>query len=104
VPADVLLFCSDCSPRPQHLFMTNFTGVFLTVQSHACVYTVCTEGELFYAPIMSDGSVNMNEFDMVDFYEARDYDMEEEMKEIQSALIDMMVRAGLYFRQSSIAA
>ena len=83
--------------------MINFTGVFLTVENHGCVYTICTEGELYYAPILSDGSVNFNEFDIVDFYEARDYDMEEEMNEIQSALIDMMKRAGLYF-QTSIAA
>ena len=112
MPADVLPFCSDCSSCPQHLFMTNFTGVFLTVENHGCVYTICTEGELYYAPILSDGSVNIyefdivdfDEFDIVDFDEARDYDMEEEMNEIQSALIDMMMRAGLYFRQSSIAA
>lgn len=83
--------------------MINFTGVFLTVENHGCVYTICTEGELYYAPILSDGSVNFNEFDIVDFYEARDYDMEEEMNQIQSALIDMMKRAGLYF-QTSIAA
>ena len=102
MPADVLLFCSDCSPRSQLFLMTNFTGVFLTVENHGCVYTICTEGELFSAPMMSNGSVNFNEFDIVDFYE-NDED-QEELKEIQSALIDMMVRAGLYFRQSSIAA
>ena len=82
--------------------MPNFTGVFLTVENHGCVYTICTEGELFSAPMMSNGSVNFNEFDIVDFYE-NDED-QEELKEIQSALIDMMMRAGLYFRQSSIAA
>jgi len=82
--------------------MPNFTGVFLTVENHGCVYTICTEGELFYAPILANGSVNFNEFDMVDFYEARDYDMEEEMNEIQAALIDMMKRTGLYF-QSAVA-
>jgi len=73
-----------------------FSGVFLTVQNHSCVYTVCTEGELFYAPMYKDGTVNMEEFDMVDFWES-DADAEE-LEEIQSALIDMMQRAGLYFR------
>jgi len=78
--------------------MPNFTGVFLTVENHGCVYTICTEGELFYSPIMSDGSVNFNEFDWVDFDVAEaDYD---ELNEIQDALIDMMKRTGLYFQQS----
>ena len=40
-----------------------FSGVFLTVEKHGCVYTVCTEGELFYAPIYQDGTVNLEEFD-----------------------------------------
>ena len=80
--------------------MPDFTGVFLTVENHGCVYTVCTEGELFYAPILANGNVNFNEFDIVDFYEARDCDMEEELNEIQDALIDMMKRAGLYFQQT----
>ena len=79
--------------------MINFTGVFLTVENHGCVYTVCTEGELFSAPILANGSVNFNEFDIVDFYEARDCDMEDELNEIQAALIDMMQRTGLYFKK-----
>ena len=80
--------------------MPNFTGVFLTVENHGCVYTICTEGELFYSPIMSDGSVNMNEFDIFYFVEEMEDDEREEMEEIQSALIDMMKRTGLYFQQS----
>lgn len=76
--------------------MPNFTGVFLTVENHGCVYTICTEGELFYAPIMSDGSVNFNEFDVV-YFDETDVD-QEELEEIQNALIDMMKRAGLYFQ------
>ena len=75
----------------------DFSGVFLTVEKYGCVYTVCTEGELFYAPIYQNGTVNMEEFDFVDFDVAEaDYD---ELEEIQSALIDMMQRAGLYFKQ-----
>jgi hypothetical protein len=74
-----------------------FSGVFLTAEKYGCVYTVCTEGELFYAPIYQDGTVNFDEFDYVDFDVAEaDYD---ELEEIQSTLIDMMQRAGLYFRQ-----
>ena len=44
-----------------------------------------------------DGSVNLEEFDFVDFWES-DADVEE-LEQIQSALIDMMTRAGLYFKQ-----
>ena len=44
----------------------DFSGVFLTVQNHGCVYTICTEGELFYAPMYQDGTVNLEEFDFVD--------------------------------------
>ena len=50
-----------------------FSGVFVTVKDHACVYTVCTEGELFYAPIYKNGNVNTEEFDFVDFWNS-EYD------------------------------
>jgi hypothetical protein len=77
-----------------------FTGVFLTVENHGCVYTICTEGELFSAPMYENGSVNFNEFDVV-YFDETDVD-QEELEEIQNALIDMMKRAGLYF-QSAVA-
>ena len=44
-----------------------FTGVFTTVKEHGGVYAVCTEGELFYSPMYEDGSVNFEEFEIVDF-------------------------------------
>jgi hypothetical protein len=92
-------------PNPTKTLKTmtvDFSGVFLTVQDHGCIYTVCTEGELFAAPIYKNGTVNMEEFDIVDFWED-DVDAEV-LEEIQSTLIDMMRRAGLYFQQSAIAA
>ena len=76
---------------------TQLSGVFVTCEHHGCVYTVCTEGELFYAPMYTDGSINMMEFDIVDMEES-DADIVE-LESIQSALIDMMQRAGIYFRQ-----
>ena len=81
--------------------MTNFTGVFLTVENHGCVYTICTEGELFYSPILSNGSVNFNEFDVFYFDDKMTDEEREEMEEIHSTLVDMMKRAGLYFQQSA---
>lgn len=81
--------------------MTNFTGAFLTVENHGCVYTICTEGELYSAPILANGSMNMNEFDIVDFYETDAN--QEELKEIQDALIDMTKHIGLYFQSTVVA-
>jgi hypothetical protein len=79
--------------------MTNFTGVFLTVENHGCVYTICTEGELFYAPILANGNVNFNEFDIYYFDDDMSDEERDEMENIHGALIDMMQRAGLYFQQ-----
>lgn len=90
-------------PNPQTLIFNDmskvsFSGVYLTVEKHGCVYTVDTEGELFYAPIYQDGSVNLEEFDFVDWYDAVDYEVENELNEIQSALVNMMRQVGLYFQ------
>ena len=60
------------------------------------VYAVCTEGELFYSPMYEDGSVNFEEFEIVDFWDS-EIDPEE-LEKIQSVLIDMMQIAGLYFK------
>ena len=78
----------------------NFSGVFLTVKDHGCIYTVCTEGELFSAPIYQDNSINFDEFDIIDFWES-EIDIEEP-EAIQSTLIDMMKCAGLYFQQPMV--
>jgi hypothetical protein len=42
--------------------------VFLTFPDHGCVYTLSQEdgNELFFAPIYSDGSVNLHELCPVD--------------------------------------
>jgi len=78
--------------------MINFTGVFLTVENHGCVYTICTEGELFYAPMYENGNVNFNEFDVFYFEDDMSEEERDEIEEIQGALVDMMKRAGLYFQ------
>jgi len=74
----------------------DFSGVFLTVEEHGCVYTVDTEGELFFAPLYQDNSVSLEEFDVVDF-EMSDTD-DKELEEIQECLCKMMQTAGLYFK------
>ena len=76
-----------------------FSGIFVTVPEHGCAYTVCTEGELFYAPIYQNGTVNLEEFDFVDMMAMMGEDEYERIVEVQDELIDMMQRAGLYFKQ-----
>ncbi len=76
-----------------------FSGVFLTVEEHNCMYTVCSEGELFRASF-DKLVLNFDEFEIVDFW---DDDVDgEQLEEIQSKLIDMMQIAGLYFKSQSI--
>jgi hypothetical protein len=60
--------------------------IFLTVADHGCVYTLSQEDgdELYYAPIMQDGSVNLEEFAPVDLDSA---DMDEmELFDIRNRL------------------
>jgi hypothetical protein len=76
-----------------------FSGVFLTVEEHDCMYTVCSEGELFRASF-DKLVLNFDEFEIVDFWDD-DVDAEQ-LEEIQSKLIDMMQIAGLYFKSQSI--
>jgi hypothetical protein len=76
-----------------------FSGVFLTVEEHNCMYTVCSEGELFRVPF-NQLVLNFDEFEIVDFW---DDDVEaEQLEVIQSRLIDMMQLAGLYFKSQPI--
>ena len=76
-----------------------FSGVFLTVEEHDCMYTVCSEGELFRVPF-DQLVLNFDEFEIVDFWDD-DVDAEQ-LEEIQSKLIDMMQLAGLYFKSQPI--
>ena len=77
-----------------------YSGVFLTVEEHNCMYTVCSEGELFRVPF-NQLVLNFDEFEIVDFWDD-DADAEQ-LEEIQSKLIDMMQMAGLYFKSEPIA-
>jgi hypothetical protein len=64
--------------------------IFLTVADHGCVYTLSQEDgdELYYAPIMQDGSVNLEEFAPVDLGAA---DMDEmELFDIRNRLQKLM--------------
>ena len=73
----VLLYCTLVPETPM---------IFLTVPGHGCVYTLSQEDgdELYYAPIMQDGSVNLEEFAPVGL---DDVDMDEmELFDIRNRL------------------
>lgn len=65
----VLLYCTFVRKTPM---------IFVTVPGHSCVYTLSQEDgdELYYAPIMQDGSVNLGEFAPVDLDSVDMDDME----------------------------
>ena len=70
----------------------DFFNVYLAAEEH---------GELFYAPMYRDGTVNLEEFDFVDM-DTMDEENAKKCEEIQSTLIDMMQCAGLYFKQPAL--
>ena len=58
--------------------------LILHKEDHGCVYTLGEENELFYAPIYTDNTINLNEFAPVDL---ADVDDEYEVLDIQNELI-----------------
>jgi hypothetical protein len=58
--------------------------LILHKEDHGCVYTLGEENELFYAPIYTDNTINLNEFHPVDL---ADVDDEYEVLDIQNELI-----------------
>lgn len=62
--------------------------ILYTSENQGCVYTLSQEDgdELYYAPIYSDGSINMNEFAPVESVDELD---EEDMIKIRDRLSAM---------------
>jgi hypothetical protein len=70
-------------------FNTKPPMVFITYPDHGCVYTLSQEDgdELYYAPIYSNGNINLEEFAPVDLASA---DMDEmELFDIRNRLSAM---------------
>ena len=76
----VLLYCTFVRETPM---------IFVTSTNHGCVYTLSQEDgdELYYAPIYSDGSVNLEEFAPVDLDSVDMDDME--LFDIRNRLIKL---------------
>jgi len=60
--------------------------ILLYKEDQGVVFTLDEFNELLYAPIYTDGSINLNEFDVVDIDQCED---EYEMLNIQNELISM---------------
>jgi len=71
--------------------------ILYTPEDHGCAYSIDTEGTLFYIPIHTNGNINLNEIDEVDYYDARDCGYEDELNEVHEKLISMMKSLGEYY-------
>ena len=74
--------------------------ILYTPEDHGCAYSIDTEGTLFYIPIHTDGTLNLNEIDEVDYYDLVDSGYEDEVDEIHEKLISMMKSIGEYYTNS----
>ena len=75
--------------------------ILYTPEGHGCAYSIDTEGTLFYIPIHSDGTLNLNEIDEVDYYDLIDSGYEDEVNEIHEKLISMIKSIGEYYQTVS---
>jgi len=75
--------------------------ILYTPEGHGCAYSIDTEGTLFYIPIHSDGTLNLNEIDEVDYYDLIDSGYEDEVNEIHEKLIAMIKSAGEYYQTAA---
>jgi hypothetical protein len=72
-------------PSLKQLNSVNKTNMLiLRKEDHGCVYTLGEDYELFYSPIYTDNTINLNEFHPVDLAECDD---EYEVLDIQNELI-----------------
>ena len=65
-------------------FLTETNMLILHKEDHGAVYTLDEDNDLMYAPIYTDNTINLNEFDYVDMDRCDD---EYEVLDIQNELI-----------------
>jgi hypothetical protein len=69
-------------------------------EGHGCAYSIDSEGEMFYTPILEGGTLYMEETDVVDREDLPDYCYEPDLEEIHQQLIAMNKAVGFYFQQN----
>ena len=68
--------------------------ILLTSDSHGCVYSIDSEGCLYYMPKHLDGSINFEELAEVESVDELD---DEDISQVHSQLITMSKSIGHYF-------
>jgi hypothetical protein len=64
--------------------------ILYTPEGHGCAYSIDTEGTLFYIPIHTNGTINLNEIAEVEY--------DEDLQEIHEKLITMIKSIGEYYQ------
>jgi hypothetical protein len=70
--------------------------ILFAPEDRSTVYTIDSEGTLYFAPIYSDDTIDFNEFNE---YQPLDELDDEDMQMIQEKLITMMKSIGEYFKK-----
>jgi len=70
--------------------------ILLAPEDHGAVYTIDSEGTLYFMPKYSNGTINFEEITEVTDVDELD---EENVMEIHSKLIQMMKSIGEYYQQ-----
>jgi hypothetical protein len=84
VPQLVIVSISLHPSLMQSNFVNKTNMLILHKEDHGCAYTLGEDYELFYSPIYTDNTINLNEFHPVDL---ADVDDEYEVLDIQNELI-----------------
>ena len=70
--------------------------ILFAPEDSSTVYTIDSEGTLFFAPIYNDGTIDFDDFNEVDYVDELD---EESLQKVQQKLITMMKSIGEYFQK-----
>lgn len=70
--------------------------ILFAPENHGAVYTIDSEGTLYFIPKHSDHTLHLEEISEVDYVDEMD---EESLKEVHQQLIAMMKAIGCYYQK-----
>ena len=70
--------------------------ILFAPEDHAAVYTIDSEGTLYYVPKHSNNTLNLEEIAEVEYVDDED---QQSLKEVHSQLITMMKALGYYYQK-----